>query len=145
MFYMSQYLEAHRAEYVARLRSLNGPESWNDWIMFFLGALASQAEVNAARSRAILALYERLKAEAIKLTRSEYAVPLLDRLFAQPVFASNVLFGLRGLPTKPVVTRLLTQLREAGILKQLRPARGRRAQVLALAELVNLCEGRKAV
>lgn len=145
LFYLSQYLEAHRAEYIARLRALNGPKSWNDWTVFFLGALASQAEVNAARSRAILALYERLKAEVIKLTRSEYAVPLLDQIFAQPVFASNALFGLRGLPTKPVVTRLLTQLREAGILKQLRPPRGRRAQVLALAELVNLCEGRKAV
>ena len=49
------------------------------------------------------------------------------------------------MPTKPVVTQLLQRLREAGILKQLREARGRRAQVLALAELVNLCEGKKVV
>jgi hypothetical protein len=64
---------------------------------------------------------------------------------SKAVFASNVLFGQPGLPTKPVVTKLLTQLREAGILKQLQPASGRRAQVLALAELVNLCEGKRVI
>ena len=72
-------------------------------------------------------------------------MPLIDRLFAQPVFASSDLFGRPGLPTKPVVTKLLSQLREAGILKQLRASSGRRPQVLALAELVNLCEGRRAI
>ena len=145
MFYLSQYFDAHRAEYIARLRDLDGPRSWNAWVAFFLRALAAQAEANAAKARGILALYERLKANAIALTRSEFAVPLLDRIFAQPVFASSTLFGQPGLPTKPAVTKLLGQLREAGILKQLRPSSGRRAQVLALAELVNLCEGKRAL
>ena len=72
-------------------------------------------------------------------------MPLLDRLFAQPVFASSTLFDQPGLPTKPVVTKLLNQLREAGILRQLRGASGRRPQVLALHELVNLCEGKKVI
>jgi len=49
------------------------------------------------------------------------------------------------MPTKPIVTQLLQRLTEAGILKQLREARGRQAQVLALAELMNLCEGKKVV
>jgi Fic family protein len=144
-FYLSQYLDEHRAEYIARLRALNGPRSWNDWTVFFLRALAAQAEANADKARRILALYARLKARTIALTRSQYAVPLLDRLFAQPIFASNDLFRDPAMPTKPVVTQLLQRLSEAGILKQLREARGRRAQVLALAELVNLCEGKKVV
>jgi len=145
MFYLSEYFEAHRAEYIARLRGLNGPKSWNAWVLFFLQALATQAEANGAKARGILALYEHLKLRTIALTRSEFAVPLLDRLFAQPVLASNTLFGNPGLPTKPVITKLLTQLREAGILKQLRAPSGRRAQVLALHELVNLCEGKKVI
>jgi len=145
MFYLSQYFDLHRAEYIARLRALNGSRSWNDWVAFFLRALADQAEVNSAKARGILALYERLKTRAIAVTRSEFAVPLLDRLFAQPVFASSSLFGVPGLPTKPAVTKILSQLRAAGVLKQLRPASGRRAQVLALHELVNLCEGKKVI
>ena len=145
MFYLSQYFDEHRVEYVARLRALNGPQSWNAWAAFFLRAMAVQAEANAGKARRILALYERLKAQTIALTRSQYAVPLLDRLFAQPIFASNDLFRDPKMPTKPVVTQLLQRLTDAGILKQLREARGRRAQVLALAELVNLCEGKKVL
>jgi Fic family protein len=144
-FYLSQYLDEHRTEYIARLRALDGPPSWNDWTVFFLRALAAQAEANAGKARRILALYARLKLRTIALTRSQYAVPLLDRLFAQPIFASSDLFRDPAMPTKPVVTELLQRLTEAGILKQLREARGRRAQVLALAELVNLCEGKKVV
>lgn len=143
MLYLSQYFDAHRAEYIARLRRLNGTPSWNAWTAFFLRALAEQGEANAAKARGMLALYERSKGKAIALTRSEYAVPLLDRIFAQPVFASSALFGQPGMPTRPVVTRLLIQLREAGILKQIRPPSGRRPQVLAFAELVNLCEGKR--
>jgi Fic family protein len=143
MFYLSQYLDEQRAEYIARLRALNGARSWNEWTVFFLGALAEQAEANADKAHRILALYGHLKARTIALTRSQYAVPLLDRLFAQPIFASSDLFRDPKMPTKPVVTQLLQQLRKAGILKQLREPRGRRAQVLALAELVNLCEGKK--
>ena len=145
MFYLSAYLDANRAEYIERLRALNGPRSWNDWVAFFLHAVTVQAEVNADKARAMLALYERLKARSIELTRSQYAVPLLDRLFAQPVFASNDLFRDPKMPSKPMVTQLLRTLREAGILKQLREASGRRPQVLALAELVNLCEGKRVV
>ena len=79
------------------------------------------------------------------MTRSLYAVPLLDRMFAQPVFASNDVFRDPKMPSKPVVTQLLRRLLNAGMLKQLHEARGRRAQVLALAELVNLCEGKKVL
>jgi Fic family protein len=145
MFYLSQYFDTHREEYIARLRRLNGPETWNVWTLFFLRALAEQSTLNANKARAVLALYEYLKSRILDLTRSQYAIPLLDRLFAQPVFASNDLFRDPRMPTKPVVTLLLQRLRDAGILRQLRESRGRRAQVLALAELVNLCEGRKVL
>jgi hypothetical protein len=36
-------------------------------------------------------------------------------------------------------------IRDAGTLKVVRPASGRQVQVLALAELVNLCEGRPVI
>ena len=72
-------------------------------------------------------------------------MPLLDRLFAQPIFASNDLFRDPKMPTKPVVTQLRQLLTDVCVLKQLREARGRRAQMLALVELVNLCEGKRVV
>jgi len=142
MFYLSGYLEENRDDYAASLRELNGPESWNRWVRFFLRAVSSQAEANATRATAIMALYERLKQEVLDLTHSRYAVPLLDLLFADPVVTSSDLVGAPGMPSRQMVMTLLRKLREAGISKLMRESRGRRAQVLALAELINLCEGR---
>jgi Fic family protein len=145
MFYLSAYFEAHEDEYVARLRALNGPESWNRWVAFFLLAVAEQAIANAEKARAILELYERLKLQVLKLTHSQYAVPLLDRLFRQPIITSAHIMRDKNMPTRPMVMVLLKRLREAGILKSVREAAGPKPQVLALAELVNLCEGKKVL
>jgi hypothetical protein len=95
--------------------------------------------------QAILELYEALKERAIELTHSRYAVPLLDYTFKQPVFQTSHLMGKKGMPSKPMVMTLLTKLRDDGILKVLRPGRGRRAQILALHRLINLTEGRKVL
>ena len=145
MFYLSAYLEANRAEYYARLRALDGTDAWDRWIAFFLGALADQARLNTEKAHGILELYARLKREMLALTRSQYAVPLLDHLFHQPIFAPRDLLTFDDMPSKPMVMELIRKLRQSGILTTLRQASGRRGQILALSELVNLCEGRKVV
>ncbi len=147
MFYISAYLEEHREEYVARLRALGQrPDGWNQWILFFLAALDEQARANAAKARAILDLYEGMKAKVLALTHSQYAVPLLDQIFERPLFQSTHLkFPAGSKPSRQAVAHLLRLLRAAGILKVLHEGRGRRAQILALAELINLCEGKDVV
>ncbi len=145
MFYLSAYFERRRDEYVGGLRTLNGPESWNRWVEFFLVAVAEQAVENGEKARAILALYERLKVKVLDLTHSQYAVPLLDRLFKQPIFPTTYLTTDKAMPSKPMVMTLLKRLREAGILRTVREGIGPKAAVLALAELVNLSEGKKVV
>ena len=42
-----------------------------------------------------------------------------------------------------MVMTMLKALKQAGILKVVREGGGRRPQVLALADLLNLCEGRQ--
>lgn len=108
-------------------------------------AVADQAVENAAKARAILELYARLKERVLGLTHSRYAVPVLDHLFRQPILTPRHLARDRRMPSKPMVMVLLKKLREAGILKSLREAAGPHPQVLALAELVNLCEGKRVV
>ena len=93
----------------------------------------------------VLALRKAERPLPVELTHSQYAVPLLDRLFADPVVASSDLVGAPGMPSKQMVMTLLRKLRDAGILKVMRESRGRRAQVLALAELINLCEGKEVL
>jgi len=141
IFYLSSYLEQHRDEYIERLRILGQMENaWNEWIAFFLRALDEQARKNTAKARAIVDLYQTLKERVISLTHSQFAVPLLDRLFERPVFQSSHI-QLQGCePSRQAIHALLRTLRENDILKVVRAGRGSRGQVLALAELVNLCE-----
>ena len=142
-FYMSSWLEARREQYVAHLRPLGVEQgSWNRWTGFFLTGLEEQARANAGKARQILDLYQDLKQRVIDLTRSQYAVPLLDQLFTRPVFESGHLeFGERP-PTRAAVASLLRTLREAEVIKPLRGASGRRPAIFAFADLINLCEGR---
>ena len=143
MFYLSAYLEQHREQYIAHLRPLGRERgAWNRWIAFFLQALGDQADANAEKARAIMTLYERLKKQVLELTHSQYAVPLLDAMFEQPIFKSTALEKRGGMPSKPMIMNMLGKLKKAGILKLQSEGRGRRAQVLALPSLVNLCEGR---
>ena len=142
MFYLSAYLEQHRDDYIAHLRPLGREEgAWNRWIAFFLRALADQAHANARKARAIMALYGSLKVRVLELTHSQYAVPLLDAIFAQPIFKSTAFDGRTGMPSRPMITNMLGRLKRADILKVRRPGSGRRAQILVLPSLLNLCEG----
>jgi Fic family protein len=146
VFYLSAYLEGHRDEYIEKLRAIgHSADGWNDWIAFFLRALDEQARLNAAKARAIMDMYESLKQRTISLTRSQFAVPLLDQLFERPIFQINQLRFEEPRPSRQAVFGLLRALRQSGILKVVREGSGPRAQVFALAELVNLCEGKQAV
>lgn len=146
IFYLSAYLEANRREYYETLRAVGRhKQAWNTWIKFFLDALNHQANANAGKAIAIMQLYENLKQKAIELTSSQYAVPILDQLFRQPILAGSTLVGMPGLPSKPVIMSILGKLKKSGMLKTVREGSGRRPQVYALAELVNLCEGKKAI
>lgn len=85
-----------------------------------------------------------MKTRIIDLTHSQHAVPLLDQIFERPLFQSTdlKLSGDHSL-SRQGLTNLLRVLRENGILKVVRMARGRRPQALAFAELINLCEGKQ--
>lgn len=146
LFYLSAYLEANRNDYVGRLRLLGQREgAWNEWVIFFLIAVKEQARINSEKARAMIDLYGDLKRRVIELTHSQFAVPLLDFMFLRPVFRGSAFKGGVGMPSNPMIASLLSKLKAAGMLKVVRQGSGRRPQVLALAELVNLCEGRKVL
>jgi Fic family protein len=144
MFYLSEYLEAHRETYYARLRAIFDSGGWTGWIEFFLDAVQSQATSNALRVTAILNLYNDMKNRVREITHSQYTPAILDALFDRPVF-QTLDFANRSQVSKPTVTTSIRKLREAGILVEIRPASGRRAAILAFPELLNLAEGKKVL
>ncbi|GAB7082196.1 Fic family protein [Megalodesulfovibrio paquesii] len=141
VFYISAYLEEHREKYIEQLRQLdNTPESWLRWIVFFMNAIRAQAQKNTETAMAVMQLYARLKERVIECTRSQYAVPLLDQCFRRPVFTSAQIALGPGGPTYASISKMLLNLREAGVLQVVREGSGRRPQIFSLHELVSMCE-----
>jgi len=140
-FYLSEFIEANRDEYIDRLNQLGQSDrAWTEWISFFLRAVVAQAAQNARRAEAMLALYQRLKTAFLETTRSPFAVPLLDFIFTTPVFQPNQVVWTGSVPSKPTLTSLLQTLHRAGHLTMVREGAGRRSYIWELSELIELSE-----
>jgi len=148
MFYLSEFLEANRDEYYARLKAISIEGDWNGWIAFFLNAITYQAKENSSRVKEIMTLYEQMKIQIHEVTHSQYSVYLLDTLFNRPIFSSSdtckQLKQSHNIHEKTTAD-LLRQLRDAGILTVLQAGSGRRSATLCFPALLNLAEGRKVV
>jgi Fic family protein len=143
-FYLSEYLEEHRDEYIARLGELRGGgKAWDRWCLFFVRAVTAQADSNVSRITAVLKLHERLKTRMLAMTTSRYSVTMLEAMFAQPVFKAGGLLRVAGMPQRPQMMKLIEKMVEAKMLKVLVAGSGRRAAVYSLHELVTVCD-RKA-
>ncbi len=94
--------------------------------------------------RQILDLYERMKERISDMTRSQYAIKILDTLFDRPIFQSSDFIKRSGIPKNSAMPFIRT-LREEKILFPLREASGRRSAVLVFRELLNIAEGREVL
>ncbi len=145
MFYLSEYLDAHRDEYYQRLRNISEEGDWDGWIAFFLQAIEIQAANNCERVKNIMALYEQMKLRIHEITHSQYSVYLLDAIFSKPIFrlseTSKQLNRDYGIHEKTAAA-LLRQLVDEHILNTLEAGKGRRSAVLCFPALLNKAEGR---
>jgi Fic family protein len=142
MFYLSEYLESHRDEYYSCLKAISDAGDWDGWIAFFLRATIGQAKQNSYRVTEIQNLYSDMKTKIQEITHSQYTVHLLDAIFDSPVFETTKLITKTGIQ-KQTAMGLLRQLKEAGVLKELRAGSGRRPAVLSFPRLLNTAEGKK--
>jgi Fic family protein len=144
MFYLSGYLEANRDIYIQHLRSIgNISTAWDAWICFFMQAVIEQAEININIVRKIMTLYNDLKNEILKLTHSQYAIPILDCMFSAPIFRPAELAQRERMPSRAQLGNFFKFLKDAGIVTVFTKGRGRTSEVLILPSLINLCEGRQ--
>ena len=138
-FYLSEYLERRRDDYYRFLLLAQTEGNWSPWFRFFLTALEKQAIANTEKARQILALYAHRKDWIAQVTRSQFAVRSLDFIFGQPVFRTTD-FGVKSGVPKPTALRILRMLRDQRMLRELAPARGRRAATLWFPELIEIAE-----
>jgi Fic family protein len=123
MFYISGYLERNREVYYDRLNSISRSADWNSWISFFLQAVLEQAEENNRKAKAIIILYNQMKQTIPDITRSRYAVQVIDAIFDRPFFASGQFVERLGIPRSSAM-RTLKLLVDGGILQTFRDQQG---------------------
>ena len=141
-FYISEYLESHRDEYFARLLAVSRDDDWTGWCTFFLTAIIEQARSNQQKIHDLLELYDELTERIVEATHSQYSVRALDSIFGRPIFQTTDFVKSSGIP-EHTARHILRVLRGRGLLSELRKARGRQPAILALADLLNIVEGRK--
>lgn len=136
-FYVSACFEANRDRYIELMRAVSRDEDWTTWVAFFLDAIASQAEANLKTARNIAALYEEMKETFREMSGSKWHSAAQDSIFENPVFKNSQLIRRSGMP-RHVAVRMTRLLHEGGLLRELRPASGRRGAMYMFEPLMDI-------
>jgi Fic family protein len=136
-FYMSAYFEQRKDDYIDKMRDVSAHNAWTDWIAFFLEALEAQALANLKKAEEVRSLYESMKEPFRQRLSSKWSTAALDYVFTKPVFQNNAFTKRSGIPAG-TAHRFVRGLSEAGLLKTLVPASGRRPALYAFEPLIAL-------
>lgn len=136
-FYMSGYLEQRRDDYIDIMRSVSSSNDWTSWIVFFLQAIESQANLNLEKSEKIRNLYESMKDEFRSKLSSQWSTAALDFVFSRPVFRNSVFTSSSGIPFQ-TAHRFSRILSECGFLNTIVSASGRRPAMYSFEPLLEI-------
>jgi Fic family protein len=136
-FYVSEYFEKRKDEYIDRMREVSASGAWLDWIIFFLSGLESQANQNLEQAEKIRSLYEEMKGQFQEILSSRWTITALDFIFTRPVFRNNVFTAKSGIPA-PTAHKFTRSLSDAGLLRTVAPSSGRRPALYAFEPLLAL-------
>lgn len=142
MFYLSEYLEAHRDVYYDHLLAITQAGDWQSWVEFFVGAVIAQAESNLAKVKQIRDLYEEMRRQFVEVTHSQYAGNAVDAFFARPILRATDFREVAGFNTRVTANNMLRQLEGAGLIRRVREGSGQTPSIYALPRLINIAEGR---
>ncbi len=142
MFYLSEYLEAHRDVYYDQLLAITDSGDWQSWVEFFIGAVVGQAESNLSKVRQIRELYDEMRRQFAEVTHSQYARSAVDAFFARPIIRATDFREVAGFNTRVTANNMLRQLESEGLIKRVREGVGPTPSIYALPALINIAEGR---
>ncbi|MDA7999727.1 MAG: Fic family protein [Alphaproteobacteria bacterium] len=133
-FYISEYLEEHRDEYMDGLLRVSRDGDWTGWCEFFLDALKVQANRDCQKIHAIVSLYEDRKKSILRAVKSPFGVYALDFIFKKPMFTTPGLMQDIGC-SRITANKLVKVMCEEGFVKERVPASGNRASIFVFHEL----------
>ena len=141
LLYLSAFFERHRDDYYRLLLGVSQRGEWNEWISFFLRAVATQAQDAIRRSDKLLALWQSYRTQLQEARASVLLLQLVDDLFSYPAL-TNAGVSKRLNITPRSAQLNIDKLVGAGILKE---ATGqRRNRVYIAPEIISIIEQEEA-
>lgn len=137
MFYISEYFDEKREQYISNLRKITSEHDWEQWILYFLDAIQTQAIRNNKKATQVLDLYKDTRDRIVNLTKSPYAMKVLDSLFIMPIFKTTELIRFSGIDPKSA-HRIISKLKGEKILEIIQKHSGRSSEVLVFTQLYNI-------
>jgi Fic family protein len=144
VFYLSEYFERNRSLYYQKLSAISQYNNWTEWVEFFLNALCIQADNNITKVRSMIDLYENMKQRFLDVTKSGFAIKILDLLFSEPIIKSTDLMKKVGITSARAGRAIIQKLIGAGTVSIYRERSGPSPTVLMFAQLVTLIEGKES-
>jgi Fic family protein len=138
-FYISNYLEKNRDSYYQRLNAISNKKDWNGWIEFFLKTVTYEAKNNSQKVKKIITLYDEMKKRVPEITHSQFSMQILDALFQRPLFRVNDFEVLTGVK-RDTMKRYLKKLKDAGIIVESTPRKGRDSSLLLFPRLLAITD-----
>jgi Fic family protein len=136
-FFVSGYFETHKDQYIEKMRAVSAEGDWSGWSIFFLQAMHAQATVNIQTADRIFALHGEMRERFRVILNSQFHDQALDFVFASPIFRNDRFVDRSGIPASSA-RALSRRLVEAGLLRTIEPAAGRRAALYAFDPLLDI-------
>jgi Fic family protein len=128
LLYLSAYFESHRDANYEHLLRVSQKGTWEDWLLFFLRGVLTEARDAARRSGTLFDLREAYRGRFRKEGASATVLAAVEHLFVRPVtdvrgfeYSLDVTFG--------AARSLVTRLEGEGVLEEITGRRRNRVYV----------------
>jgi Fic family protein len=137
LLYLSAYFERHRAAYYDHLLAVSQRGAWEDWLIFFLTGVTTEARDAARRAGRLFELRETYREHFQRKGARANLLATVDHLFARPVTDINE--TARALDvTFEAARRLVNSLESEGVLEEITGRR--RDRVYAARQVMRLLQ-----
>lgn len=136
-FFVSDYFEQNKEEYLERLRNVSSVGAWTEWCAFFLRAIDAQATSNIEVVTQIQNLHEEMRGRFRQVLRSQHFSAAVDYMFSHPIFWNNHFIERASGPAS-TLRNFTPRLVEEGLLRTIVPPSGRAPGLYAFPSLLEI-------
>ncbi len=117
LLYLSVYFEANRQTYYDLLLKVSQQGAWQEWLIFFLRGVASQAHDAVVRAGRLQRLREQYRQQFQAARANAKQLQMIDLLFAHPVLTIQQVEAELGV-SFATASKYVSHLQETGLLRE---------------------------